>query len=146
MDSEKSTSEARLVDAFARLGLVDPRESYRSVLRELRARDADAFSRATTHYQRQVLPALVSVEDPVAAWIDYGRIIGEMTAPGRMMSVDSTGRAFPFSSPVRGGELVVFVPDDGTRGAFAAAVPSDLSPAQKATLSLLVDARLALQD
>jgi hypothetical protein len=145
MDSEKSRSEARLVTAFAALGLEDPRESYRSVLRELRARDTEAFSRATTHYQQHVLPGLDS-GNPVDAWIDYGRVIGEMTTPGRLLIVDATGRAFPLRSPVHTGELVVFVPDEGTRGAFAAARPSDLSPAQKATLSLLVEGRLALQD
>jgi len=146
MDSGKNTSDARLVAAFGRLGLLDPRESYRSVLRELRTRDADAFARATSHYQQHIVPRLASAEDPVDAWMEYGRVIGEMTAPGRMMSVDRTGRASPYRPPMQAGEMVIFVPDDGTRGAFAAAKPSEMSVSQSATLSLLVEGRLALQD
>lgn len=144
MDSGKSRGDARLEAAFSRLGMQDPRESYRSVLRELRARDAEAFARATAHYQQHVVPALASSADPVDTWIDYGRVIGEMMAPGAMMVVDGTGRALPVRSPIGAGELIVFVPDDGTRGAFVAARPAELSAAQAATISLLIEGRLAL--
>jgi hypothetical protein len=140
----KQQADARLEARCAELGLADARVPYRELLKALRARDAEAYARATAHYEQQVLPALGGAGDALAAWIDYGRVIGEMLGPGRMLTIDATGAARSWRPPLAAGEMVLYVLDDGARGSFVAASPIEPSAAQRATIGLLVESRLSL--
>jgi hypothetical protein len=147
MSSEtKKLADERLTQGLAGRGALDARETYRALLRSLKAQSTDAFTKATRYYEQHVLPRLTADADPLDAWIDYGRIIGELSGTGRMMIVDETGRAAPYLAPLTPGNLVMFVPDDTRAGSFVAVEPAELSAAQRATVALLVEGRLTLQE
>jgi hypothetical protein len=137
-------SDDRLERACAAAGLTDPRETYRDLLRDLRGRDPDSFARASGHYQSEVLPRLAGDAEPIDTWIEYGRVLGELGANGRMYSIDATGLADVYRPPYARHSLVLFVPDDGTRGSFVAAMPITPTAAQSATVDMLVHGRLSL--
>jgi hypothetical protein len=145
MSSEaKKLADERLTRSLAQRGALDARETYRALLRSLKAQSADAFTKASRYYDQQVVPRLGADADPLDAWIDYGRLIGELSGTGRMMIVDETGRAAPYVAPLAPGNIVMFVPDDTRAGSFVAVQPAELSAAQRATVALLVEGRLAL--
>jgi hypothetical protein len=144
MDSQlRTTAERRLTDAAAAAGLQDPRPAYRERLRQLREIHTAAFERAIAHYEQNVLPALATGE-PLAAWAEYGAFLGGLTAAGRVMRVDTSGRAEPWQPPQPPRELVLFLPDDTAGEALVIAEPLEPSPAQRATIELLVNRKLAL--
>lgn len=146
MDAEsKARAEARLQEAAAALGLADPRPPLRNRLRRLRETHTAAFDRAIAHYEADVLPGLVA-GDAVGGWIEYGRFVGELTAGGRLFAVDDTGRARAYSAPLQPRSLVLFVPEDSSADVLLLAEPVDATPAQKATLMLLVEHGLTLRD
>lgn len=144
MDAELRTrAEARLEQAAAALGLADPRAPLRQRLRQLRESHPDAFGRAVEHYEATVLPGLAG-DDPIHAWLDYGRFLGQLTSNGRLTAIDATGRAAAFRPPLQQGTLVLFVPDDTSADVLVAASPLQCSAAQQASLDLLVHRRLGL--
>jgi hypothetical protein len=129
--------------AFARAleatGARDPREFYRSRMMELRQSDPDAFARARTYYEETLVPAVAGgAADPIQAWLEYGRLLAEWTAPGRTVMVDGSGRATPWASPVPLDRLVLHLPDGRGGGAIPVGIPPELTPAQRATWDLLV--------
>ncbi|HSJ07277.1 MAG TPA: hypothetical protein VK936_11260 [Longimicrobiales bacterium] len=138
----RARAERRLQEAAAEFGLTDPRPPLREQLRRLRETRPDAFSGAVRHYEAEVLPALDA--DPVGTWLEYARFIGQLTAEGRLVAVDGSGRAMTYRPPLRPGVLVLFVPDDSAAAVLPAAAPLACTPAQQATLDLLVAGRLAL--
>lgn len=144
MDAQlRTTAEQRLTDAAAAAGLQDPRPAYRERLRQLRENDTAAFERAIAHYERNVLPALAAGE-PLAAWAEYGAFLGGLTAAGRLVRVDASGRAEPWQAVPRQLDLVLFLPDDTAGAVLVIAEPLEPSPAQRATIELLVNRKLAL--
>jgi hypothetical protein len=140
----RQQAEDRLLAAAERLGLTDPRPSYRERLRVLREQHPDAFSRAIAHYETAVLPALAETADPMAVWTAYGGFLGRLTSDGNAYRVDATGRSQPFRPPVVPGELVLFVPDNAADDVLVMALPEIATPAQDATVDLLVKRKLAL--
>jgi hypothetical protein len=142
----RAQAEARLTRAAAELGLADPRPPLRERLKRLREAQPDAFDRAVHHYETAVLPAL-TVDEPLTAWLEYGRFLGELTAAGRLLIVERTGRAIPLAVPAAAlpatGTLALYVPDDAGEDVLVAALPLDPSPAQEATLALLVRRQLS---
>ncbi len=121
-------------------GLADPRKELRDRLRWLKGAHPEAFERAVRYYEERTLPQLAE-GDPLAAWVEYARELGELTAEGRVVSVDATGRARAWSGEA---DLVLFVPSDDRETAFAALSPAEPSPAQRATYDLLVRGRFEL--
>jgi hypothetical protein len=140
----RSQAEARLEAAAGRLGLNDPRPAYRERLRVLREQHPDAFTRAIAHYETAVLPALAETADPLAVWAAYGGFLGRLTSDGNAYRVDPSGRSRPFRPPVTAGELVLFLPDNPGADVLVMAVPEAATPAQEATIDLLVNRKLAL--
>jgi hypothetical protein len=137
-------AEARLQEAAARLGLSDPRPAYRDRLRVLRERHTAAFDRAIAHYEGTVLPALADGPDPITTWTEYGAFLAGLTADGRSFRIDGTGRAATFRAPVQPNELVLFVPDDAATDVLVMTMPAAATPAQQATVDLLVGRKLSL--
>lgn len=146
MDPElRKRSEAGLLEAAARLGLADPRPPMRERLRHLRETHAEALASAVRHYEQAVLPSLVG-GDAIGTWLEYGRFVGELTSAGRLLAIDAAGRAAGYEPPLANGALVLFLPDDTSSDVLVVASPLHGTPAQQATLALLVDRRLALRE
>jgi hypothetical protein len=144
MDAElRGRAEARLTAAAAAYGLADPRPPYRERLRVLRENHPAAFEQAIGHYEGVVLPELAAA-DPLETWAAYGSYLGGLTAGGRLLDIDASGRAAPWAPPFRAGSLILFVPDDTTSDVLVAVRPLEPSAAQSATIELLADRRLSL--
>lgn len=164
MDAElRNEADARFEAALEESGARDPREHYRALLRGLKggdAGDAGAYDEAVRHYDDVVIPGIASGElEPLAAWREFGRKLAELTATGRTVEIDATGRAHPYDpskerdndDPGAAGEdpedrerLVLHLPDRGSEKAILICLPSDVSRAQRATYDLLVAGKQTL--
>jgi hypothetical protein len=144
MEAERrARAEARLQEAAAALGLADPRAPFRERLRSLRESQPEAFRRAVGHYEAEVLPALAG-EEPLAAWVEYGHFLGQLSASGRLTAVDASGRATPWGPPAAAGTVVLYLPEDTAVEALLVAAPAEPSAAQRAAMDLLVHRKLTL--
>ncbi|MGH7504397.1 MAG: hypothetical protein ACRELX_02050 [Longimicrobiales bacterium] len=143
-DDAKQEADARLGDALADRALEDSRPAYRQRLRELRESNPAAFDRARGHYEDVVVPALFTASDPVEVWIEYGRWLAELTADGRLLAIDRSGRASPYAPDAAAGALVLHIPDDAGIAILPVAVPLEATPAQRASLDLLVHGRVQI--
>ncbi|NJD09655.1 MAG: hypothetical protein FIB01_04135 [Gemmatimonadetes bacterium] len=139
----RTRAETRLAAAAAAATCADPRPPLRDRLRELKEGHPGAFERALAHYEQTVLPALAGTGEPLPAWVDYARFLGELTSPGRLVAIDGTGLASPYQAPAPG-QLVLFLPDDPAVGVLVALAPAAPAPAQQATIDLLVGRKLSL--
>ena len=140
--TDRNHAESRLEAALAATGLEDSRPALRARLKLLRERDEDAFGRAVRHYEDEVVPALAASAAPLDAWLEYARLLGELSGDGRFVSIDAGGLATPWSAPYQVGSLVLHLPEDAALPALAAAVPLAPSPAQQAARGLLLEGRL----
>lgn len=142
MDAELRTrAEARLIEAAEAHALADPRPPFRERLRALREEDRATFDRAIRHYEENVLPELVRSE-PLSVWLEYGRYLATLSSAGSVVRIDETGRAAAWEATDPAG-LVLFLPDDNPVDVLVLFQPVQLSPAQTATLTLLVERRLS---
>jgi hypothetical protein len=139
----RALADARLAQAVIAAGLADPRPPLRDRLRELKESHPAGFERALAHYEQVVLPALSGAAEPLQVWADYARFLGELGSPGRLLAVDATGGATPYQAPAPG-TLVLYIPDDTASPVLVALAPASPSPAQQATIDLLVHRRLSL--
>jgi hypothetical protein len=129
-------------EALERSGARDPRDYYRKALRELKQVDPDAYEKAVAYFQDVLVPSIANGEsEPLQAWRDYGLLIAEMTAPGRTVTIDETGRSRPFAPDAPLDYLVLHLPEKKGGRAILVSLPPDPSPAQRATYELLVAGR-----
>lgn len=140
----RAAAEQRTDAAFAGGSYEDPRAAYRNRLRYLKENNPRAFEAARKWYEETLVPAINQGDDPVAAWIDYGLQLGQLTAPGVTWAIDASGRAREFVGHPDG-ELILHLPADTNEPALALAVPRHLSPAQRASVSLLIDRARGLE-
>jgi hypothetical protein len=137
-ESLAATAERALETALAESGARDPRDFYRERLRELKRASPDEYQRAVTYYSDTLLREVAEGRrDPLTAWMEYGRRLAEALAAGRTVSIDPTGRARSYDPGARD-SLVLHMPDDKGAKALLVALPSSLSPAQRATYDVLV--------
>lgn len=138
-DELRERADRRFERALQAAGARDPRGFYRDRLRDLRGRDEQAFQRAVEHYERRLLPAVADeAADPLVEWLEYGRLLAELTFPGHTVQIDATGRATPYAPPVPHDHLVLHLPSSARERALPVGIPTSLSPAQRATYDLLV--------
>lgn len=143
----RDRSDQRLQQVLSATGAADPRDRFRPWLRRLRERDADAFARATAHYETRLLPAVAAEgSDPLAEWVGYGVLLAALLTPGRAAQVDGSGRAHRFAPPAPAEHLVLHLPDSGGEPPMLIAVPATLTRAQRATVDLLVGGAQALSE
>ena len=135
-DTAKRLADERTDQAIADAPFEDFREAYRDRLRWLKDNQPQAFSRVLSHYNDILVPNIAAGADPIVEWMEYGRLLGNLSGAGKVMRIDETGRAFPLEEGING--LVLHLPEDTSVPALALAVPKSLSDAQKATLGLLV--------
>ena len=134
----RKEADRRFEAALDSSGARDPREFYREALRELREVNPVGYDRAVAHFQDVLVPSIANGEsEPIGAWREYGRLIAEVTAPGRTVAIDATGRSFPFESDAPMDRLVLHLPEGKGRRAILISLPTDPSPAQRATFELL---------
>ena len=139
----RNAADARLDQAARERGYSDPRPDLRERLRQLKESSPADYRQARTHFEQVVLPALAAAEDPLAAWVDYARFVGGLSAAGRLLAIDPDGQARP-DAPPAAGRLMLYVPDDTAAAVLVAAAPASPTPAQQATLDLLVHRKLSL--
>lgn len=135
-DTAKRTADERTDQALSAAPLDDFRPAYRDRLRWLKESQPQSFTRALTHYNDILVPKIARGAEPLSEWLVYGRMLGELSGPGKTVNIDAEGRARPFADSADG--LILHLPDDTGVPALALAVPRELSDAQKATLTLLV--------
>jgi hypothetical protein len=146
-ESIQDRAHRLLEAAMAERGARDPREFYRTQLRELKEENASAYEDAVIYYRDALLPAIANDGvDPLTAWTDYGCTLASLRASGRTVSIDATGRAEAYTSPVRPDQLVLHLPDEKRRKALLVALPPDLSAAQRAAYDWLVVGRNTLRE
>lgn len=146
MDEElKQQADARFEEALEESGARDPRDFYRQQLRELKGRDPDAFERGVRHYQEDLIPAVAGGEvDPLEAWERFGLLIAELTAEGRTVAVDRSGRSHAYEPSPDPERMVLHLPDDRKEKALLVSLPAEPSSAQRATYDLLVRGKQTL--
>ena len=147
MSSEeaRAIADARLTETFDSRGYADPRPALRDRMRSMRAADPTSFDAAARRYEESVVRAIGAGADPLEAWIEYGRFLGELgSGGGRVLCVDETGRASPRTDEIAGRDLILFVPEDARATVLPLACPAAPSPAQRAAYDLLVLRRLTL--
>ncbi len=141
------TADARFEARLAETGARDPREFYREVLRSLREGDPEGYREMVGRYQSEVVAVLAEGDrDPLLTWLEFGRALAAQAAPGTLMRVDGTGRATPAPDAISHQDLLLQVPDDGRTRALPVGIPPEPTPAQRATLELLVKGRVRLPE
>lgn len=140
MDEElKQEADRRFEAALEERGARDPRDYYRDRLRELKEEDPDAYHDAVRHYAEELIPAVASGEaEPLEAWRQYGLLIARLTADGRPVEIDRTGRSHAYDDPPAPEHMVLHMPDSSKRRALLVSLPPAPSPAQRAAYDLLV--------
>jgi hypothetical protein len=141
-DTVKATAEARTRDAILAGPYEDFREAYRDRLRWLKDARPAAFTTALAHYE-SLVENIAQGTDPLRAWLQYGRQLGELSGAGKVHAIDASGRSL--SPTGAADEMLLHLPDDISVPALALAVPRTFSDHQKATLDLLVRRKLALE-
>lgn len=135
----RERADRRFEQALRETGARDPRDFYRERLRELKEADPGAFRRALAYYEERLTPAVAAEgSDPLAEWLEYGRFLAELAAPGKTVQVDPTGRSRGYAPPVPRDHLVLHLPASPGGRALVVGLPHELSPAQRATFGLLV--------
>ncbi|UCC26927.1 MAG: hypothetical protein JSU98_07425 [Gemmatimonadales bacterium] len=146
-DSIQEEADRLLEAAMEARGARDPREFYRTQLRELREADAAAYQMAVAYYRDSLIPSIArDGVDPMEAWTEYGKTLADLRAEGRTVSVDPTGRAAAYESPAAADHLVLHLPEENRVRAILVALPPQLSPAQRATYDWLVAGRNTLRE
>jgi hypothetical protein len=138
-DDLRDRADARFARALEATGARDPRDHLRGRLRQLRADDAAAYRKATAYYEETLIPSVAGDDsDPLAEWLEFARVLAELTVPGRAVQIDPTGRADDYARPVPGDALVLHLPENPATPAILLGAPRKLSPAQRAAYDLLV--------
>lgn len=145
-DATQAEADRRFEEALHRAGARDPRDYYRDRLKDLRDSDPAAYRRAVDYYQETLIPRVASADsEPLVEWRAYGLEIARLTAPGRTVTVDPSGKAHPFVEPCPDGAMVLHLPDQKGRSALLVGLPSEPSPAQVAAYDWLVGGRRQLR-
>ena len=138
-DDLRARADARFEQALRETGARDPRSFFRDQLRELKAANPDAFRRALRYFEETLIPAVAdAASDPVAEWLEYGRLLAGLAVPGRTVQIDTSGRARDYARPVPLESMVLHLPENASRPALVLGIPRKLSPAQRASYDLLV--------
>jgi hypothetical protein len=146
-EAMRSEADRRFLLALEESGARDPRDYYRKALRGLKEVNPTGYQKAVGHYQEVLVPSIAEGEvEPLRAWRDYGRLIAEVTASGRTLAVDETGRASPFHDEVSMDSLVIHLPEARGSRALLVSLPPTPSKAQLATYELLVAGKHRLTD
>ena len=141
-DDLRARADARLEAALAESPWRDPRPYLRHALKQLKERDPAAFERALAHFDATLIPAVAAEADPMAEWLEYGRLLGSLAGTGRVVAIDGSGRAATPESTPAADSLLLHLPDAPEAPAVVLRCPRDATPAQEASMELLVLGRV----
>ena len=134
-------------EALGQTGAKDPREFYRTRLREMKADDPEAYRDAVAYYENDLVPSIAEAgDDPLMAWQRFGCRVAELTVPGTPIEIDATGRRRPYAPPTPPDRMVLHIPQGSSSRALVVGLPPELSAAQLATYDLLVGGRQKMRD
>lgn len=134
-------------EALDRTGAKDPREFYRTRLREMKADNPGAYQEAVAYYENDLVPSIAEAgDDPLMAWQRFGCRVAELTVTGTPMEIDTTGRRRPYAPPTPPDRMVLHIPQGSKGRALVVGLPPELSPAQLATYDLLVGGRQKMRN
>lgn len=143
--SPQQAADARFEEALAATGARDPRDYYRDRLRELKRANPEGYAEGVGYYRNTLVPSIAAGEaDPIGAWREYGLLLARLTAPGRAVAVDATGRSRPFELPGDAADMVLHLPERNRDRALLVALPPQPTSAQLATHQWLVAGGRAL--
>lgn len=143
--SPQQAADARFEEALAATGARDPRDYYRGRLRELKRANPEGYAEGVGYYRNTLVPSIAAGEaEPIGAWREYGLLLARLTAPGRAVAVDATGRSRPFEPPGDAADMVLHLPERNRDRPLLVALPPDPTPAQLATHQWLVAGARAL--
>lgn len=136
----RARADQRFEQALQQAGARDPRDFYRTLLRDLKAASPDAYRRALGYYEQRLIPAVAADDgDPLAEWLEYGRVLASLAQPGgRTVAIDPAGAAGDYARPVAADALVLHLPERAAEPALAIGLPAKMSAAQRASFALLV--------
>lgn len=135
----RARADERFERALKQTGARDPRGFFRDQLRDLKENDAEAYRRAVRYFQETLIPTVADEgSDPVAEWLEYGRVLASLSTPGRTVQIDGGGRARDYARPVPLEAMVLHLPENAARPALVLGIPPKLTPAQRASYDLLV--------
>jgi hypothetical protein len=138
-DDLRARADARFARALERTGARDPRDFLRRQMRALKESDAAAYRRAAAYFEETLTPAVAEDDsDPLGEWLEFARVLAELTTPGRAVWIDATGRSSDYERPVPPDALVLHLPENPGAPAILLGLPPDLSPHQRAAYDLLV--------
>jgi len=143
-DDLQKKADARFEAALSATGARDPRDYYRSRLRELKQSDPQGYADAVAYYQSTVVTSIAEQDaDPLQAWQAFGLRIAQLAAAGRAVAVDPSGRSRPFEAPGRPDDMILHLPDARNLRALLVGLPPEPSTAQMAAYNWLVQGRRA---
>ena len=148
MDQELHDRADRIFEeALGKAGAKDPREFYRTRLREMKADNPEAYRDAVAYYENDLVPSIAEAgDDPLMAWQRFGCRVAELTVPGTPIEIDATGRRRPYAPPTPPDRMVLHIPQGSSSRALVVGLPPELSAAQLATYDLLVGGRQKMRD
>lgn len=141
-DDLRARADARLDAALTAAPWRDPRPYLRRMLKHLKERDPAAFERALAHFDSTLVPAVAGDADPLAEWLEYGRVLCSLAGPGRIVAIDGSGRAAEGEGETPPDALLLYLPEDPEVQAAVLRCPRDATPAQEASVELLVLGRV----
>lgn len=134
-------------EALGQAGAKDPREFYRTRLREMKADKPEAYRKAVAYYENDLVPSIAEAgDDPLMAWQRFGCRMAELTVAGTPIEIDTTGRRLPYAPPTPPDRMVLHIPRGSSGRALLVGLPPELSAAQLATYNLLVGGRQKMRD
>ena len=140
--SREEVADSRLQQALDASGSRDPRPYYREQLKLLKQHDETAYARGSDYYAGTLVPRICDESnDPLAEWLEYGRVLVSLRVPGETVQIDATGKSLPYARPPAPEALVLHLPTAMKEPAVAVGLPKELAPAQRAAYELLVKRR-----
>lgn len=139
IEEARARADRRFAELIRGGDLPDPRDRYREWLRELRGHDEPAFRKALEYFDAELVPAVLDPRgDPWRAWTEYGMRLAQRLRPGSAVAIDASGRSQPTDAAAPLDALVLHLPTSTREAALLLREPAQLSPAQEATVGLLV--------
>ncbi len=144
--SPQDEADRRFNEALEATGALDPRESYRGLLRQLKSRDEATYQEMVSRWKSEVIEPIQQGEaEPLQAWLRFGVGLASTLHPGRTVVVDEEGRSHTLEDLPDWRNLILHLPEDRGVRAIPISLPPDPTGAQSATVDLLVEGKLKLE-
>lgn len=138
-EGARARADRRFAELIRGQGMPDPRDRYRDWLRELRGQDEPAFRKALEYFDAELVPAVLDPHgDPWRAWTEYGMRLAQRLRAGSPVAIDASGRSRPADAGAPLEDLILHLPTSTRESALLVRLPARLSPAQEATVGVLV--------